>query len=57
MEIWIGIESSLKLLGIDFAVLVKDMCIYLCNHVDFSVARVALGCFQVAMVQLQLFGF
>lgn len=30
MEIWIGIESSLKLLGIDFAVLVKDMCIYLC---------------------------
>ena len=56
MEIWIGIESSLKLLGIDFAVLVKDMCIYLCNHVDFSVARVALGCFQVAMVQLQLIG-
>jgi len=56
VEIWIGIESSLKLLGIDFAVLVKDMCIYLCNHVDFSVARVALGCFQVAMVQLQLIG-
>ena len=52
----LGIESALKLLGVDLAVLVQDVGIHAGNHVDLRMARVALGGLQVAVVQFQLVG-
>ena len=46
-----GVEGVLKLLGVDLAVLVQNMGVDLGEHVNLSVARVALGGLQVAVVE------
>ena len=55
-QVGIGIEGTRKLLGIDFAVLVQNMGIHTGDHVDLSVAGIALGGLQVAVMELQLVG-
>lgn len=51
-QVRIGIEGTLKLLGVDLAVLVQNVRIHAGDHVDLSVARITLGGLQVAVVQL-----
>ena len=53
-QIRISIKGTLKLLGIDFAVLVKDVGVHFCNHINFRMTRVSLGGFQIAVVEFQL---
>ena len=53
-QIRISIKGTLKLLGIDLAVLVKDVGVHFCNHINFRMARVSLGGFQIAVVEFQL---
>ena len=53
-EIRLGIESSLKFLSIDLSILVQNMSIDTGYHVDLGMARIALGGFQIAVVQFQL---
>ena len=55
-QIRICIEGCLKLLGIDLSIFVQDMSVDAGDHVDLRVAGIALGGFQVAVVQLQLVG-
>ena len=54
MQVGIGIERGFKLLCVDLPILVKDMRVHTCDHVDLCVSRVALCGFQVAVVELQL---
>ena len=51
-QVGIGIESTLKLLGVDLAVLVQNVGIHASHHVDLGMARIALSGFQVAVIQL-----
>lgn len=53
-QIRIGIEGSLKFLGIDLPILVQNVGIDLGDHVDLCVARVALGGLQISVVQFNL---
>ena len=51
-----GIEACLKALDVDLAVFIQDVGIYLGYHVRLCVARIALCCFDISVVQLQLIG-
>ena len=53
-QIRISIKGTLKLLGIDLTVLVKDVGVHFCNHINFSMARISLCGFQIAVVEFQL---
>ena len=55
-QIRISIKGTLKLLGIDLSVLVKDVGVHFCNHVDFSMVRISLSSFQIAVVEFELVG-
>ena len=55
-QVGICVEGTLKLLGVDLAVLVQNVRIHAGNHVDLCVSRIALSGFQVAVVQFQFVG-
>lgn len=50
----ISIKGTLKLLGIDFTVLVKDVGVHFCNHINFCMARISLSGFQITVIEFQL---
>ena len=55
-HIWIGVKSHLETLSVDLALFVKNMSIYLCDHLCLCMTGIALGRFNVAVIQLQLIG-
>ena len=54
MQVGIGIKCGFEFLRVDLPILVKDMRIHACDHVDLRVSRIALCGFQVAVVKFQL---
>ena len=55
-KIRLGIEGSLEFLSIDLSILVQNVSIDTGYHVDLGMACIALGGFQIAVVQFQLVG-
>ena len=51
-QVGIGIEGTLKLLGVDLAILIQNVSIHAGDHVDLSVACITLGGLQITVVQL-----
>lgn len=50
LKIGSGKEGALNIQDVDLAVLVQNVGIHTCNHVDLRMVRVALGGLQVAVV-------
>ena len=55
-HIRIGVESRLKALGVDFAILVKNVRVEVRDHIRLGVAGITLSSFDVSVVELQLVG-
>ena len=55
-KIRLGIEGCLEFLSIDLSILVQNVSIDTGYHVDFGMARIALGGFQIAVVEFQFVG-
>lgn len=56
-HIGVGVKSRLKLLCVDFAVFVQDMCIDFRDHVNLCMTGISLGGgFEIPFVQFQLVG-
>ena len=55
-QIGVGIERGLKLLRIDLAILVENVRIDLCDHVDLGVSGVTLRRLEIAVIELELVG-
>ena len=53
-HIRIGVERHLKLLRIDFSILIQDVRIDFCHHIWLCMSSVALRGFHITMIQLQL---
>ena len=53
-QIGVRIKCGFKLLRVDLTIFIQNMSIDFCNHVHLGVAGVALRCFQVTVIQLQL---
>ncbi len=53
-QVGVGIECSFELLSIDLPVLIKDVCVDFRQHLCLGMSRVALGRFEITVVQLQL---
>ena len=53
-QIWVCVKRTFKLLGIDFAVFIENVRIYLCDHIGLRMPCVALCGFDVAVIKFQL---
>ena len=53
-HIWIGIESSFKLLRIDLTLLINDMSIDLGDHRGLCVTGITLSGFNITMIDFKL---
>ena len=51
-QVRLCIEASFKALGIHFPVFIQNVSVDLSDHIRLRVTRIALGCFDVALVQL-----
>ena len=52
-HIWIGIESSFKLLRIDLTLLINDMSIDLGDHRGLCVTGITLSGFNITMIDFK----
>lgn len=55
-KIRLGIEGCLEFLSVDLSILVQNVSIDTGYHVDLGMARIALGGFQIAVVEFQFVG-